>query len=264
MELAGALQVNTSLSTVLLSGCSISASALIALGTVLQSNNSVDRLDISNNAVKHSALSQTLVSNVMTHWGRALETNYGLKTLSFAKMGITDWTMCDFLAGTLHNNQNLTTLDLSCNKITRDGGAALCKALESHAALNNLKLSCCSLQDEGAEAISHLLQVNRKIRVLHLDYNKITGKGLAKIAQGIQANYSLVYIALWGNVWSVQACEAYLDLVGGIVSQVAIGSDNAAPVRRKGRLETDVVFYKVEGVLNAAHHETMQSIIPHQ
>jgi Leucine Rich repeat len=44
------------------------------------------------------------------------------------------------------------------NKITRDGGVALCEALETNYSVAYLKLSCCALQDEGALAVSKLLQ----------------------------------------------------------------------------------------------------------
>ena len=164
MAFADALQVNNILSTLLMAGCSIGATSMIALYTVLQSNNAIEIFDVSNNMLRTSSLSQTLIHDVTTHLGRTLQTNYGLKTMYLGKLGITDWVMCDFLANSIFDNQNLVTLDLSCNKISRDGGVALCKALNNHASLNNLKLSCCAIQDEGAEGIAKLLEVNRKIR----------------------------------------------------------------------------------------------------
>lgn len=50
------------------------------------------------------------------------------------------------------------------NRITRDGGVALCGALTDNVSLNHLKLSCCAIQDEGALAVATLLSVNTTIR----------------------------------------------------------------------------------------------------
>jgi hypothetical protein len=85
---------------------------MIALATVLQSNNVVEILDLSNNLMRTSNLTQSLVSNTMSHFARTLQANYGLKAVYLSKLGITDWIMCDFLAKSIGDNQNLVTLDL--------------------------------------------------------------------------------------------------------------------------------------------------------
>lgn len=113
MALASTLQVNTTLETLLISGCGIPSTAMIAIVSVLQSNNQIETLDISNNLLKTSSLTQSLVNNVMTHFSQTFKTNYGMKALYLSKLGITDWIMCDFLAKSIGNNENIVTLDLS-------------------------------------------------------------------------------------------------------------------------------------------------------
>jgi hypothetical protein len=51
MAWASTLQINATLCDLSFSGCSLLSNSLIALATVLQSNNNVLRMDISNNII---------------------------------------------------------------------------------------------------------------------------------------------------------------------------------------------------------------------
>jgi predicted TIM-barrel enzyme len=98
---------------VFISGCKLPATALIAVATVLQSNNYILQLDVSNNRISTSNLTQTLVDDIMTHFGITLTINYGLKVLNISKMGISDFVMVNILAPALRENKTLETLNLS-------------------------------------------------------------------------------------------------------------------------------------------------------
>lgn len=102
-----------SISHLNLSGCSLGATSLIAIATVLQTNNNIITVDISNNMIPTTSLTQTLVNDIMTHFATTLQLNYGIKHLNFSKMGVSDWSLCDLLASALKLNQNLETLNLS-------------------------------------------------------------------------------------------------------------------------------------------------------
>lgn len=84
---------------------------------------------------------------------------------------------------------------------------------------------------------------------LYIDHNGITGKGLITISKSLTKQFSLKYIALWGNKWDVPACEvrpphfkphspilkktpqAFATLLGGPVSGTSYGDDlSATPV----------------------------------
>jgi Ran GTPase-activating protein (RanGAP) involved in mRNA processing and transport len=164
-------QINTGIANLFVSGCKLPASSLIALATVLQSNNNIIQLDVSNNTLYTASLSQSLLNDVMTHLSMAIKLNYGLKMVNLSKMGITDYIMCNLLGPALQQNKNIETLNLSCNRITRDGGVALAFALSMHSSINYLKLSCCALQDEGAQAIAKLLDTNTSLKEYHA-FNK--------------------------------------------------------------------------------------------
>ena len=100
----------------------------------------------------------------MQQFGNALCTNKTLREISLAKSGITDWVICDFFADNLARNNSLVVLDLSSNKIGKDGGIAFFKAIETHATLLKINLSCCSIQDEGAAQAAQYIISNLKIK----------------------------------------------------------------------------------------------------
>ncbi|KAJ3320598.1 hypothetical protein HDV06_005116 [Boothiomyces sp. JEL0866] len=258
LAIASMLQINTGITNLFLSGCKLQATSLIAITTVLQTNNYIQQLDISNNILSTGSLSQTLLNDVMTHLSIAITNNYGIKNLNISKMGITDYIMCNMLASAFQLNSNIETLNLSGNRITRDGGVALCKALAFHQSINNLKLSCCAIQNEGAEAVAQLLLTNTKLKELYLDYNKITGPGLVAISKGLEANVMLKYIAVWGNSWDAASCEAFAKLLGGPSSVVKIENPKAhVEIDKNPRLvqgNIDVTFCRVQQVLQVARY----------
>lgn len=124
----------------------------------------------------------------------------------------------------------LNVLDLSCNKIGRDGAVAIFKSLRKNETLSCLKMGCCAILDEGAEAAGDMLIQNNSIEKLYLEYNGITGVGLIAIAKGLSRNKSLKTLALWGNDWDVAACEAFAPLAGGVARENSVGkTDDVLP-----------------------------------
>lgn len=164
MAWASTLQINATLCDLSFSGCSLLSNSLIALATVLQSNNNVLRMDISNNIIPNSHQSQSLLTNVAQHISNVLRYNYGVKALFLSKMGFSDWVMCDFFSKAVNENQSLVTLDLSSNRLSRDGAISLFDAIKYHPTLANLKLSCCAAQDQGAIKLAEVLKKNVKLK----------------------------------------------------------------------------------------------------
>ncbi|KAJ3330155.1 hypothetical protein HDU76_006307 [Blyttiomyces sp. JEL0837] len=272
MEFASMLQINTTLTNLSLAGCALSATSLIAFATVLRNNECLEIFDLSNNVSHSNRLTQSLENDIMMHLSTMVKANRGIKILGLAKMGISDWVTVNYLAGAIMGNEGIHELDLSCNKITRDGGVALCQALYKQFFLTTLNLSCCSIQDEGAEAVCVMLLYNRTLKKLYLDHNAIRGKGLRNLAQSLTKNETLTHITLWGNIWDEPACDLFAPLVGGPVKVIAPPSNEAPTMAEKhqsiltkprsaataSRLKpenVDVVFYVVEGALQVARNE---------
>ncbi|KAH9255677.1 hypothetical protein BASA81_006283 [Batrachochytrium salamandrivorans] len=272
MAIASLLQINANIFNLNLSGCSLGATSLIGLSTVLQSNNSVVNLDLSNNIPSISSRTQTLMNDVMAHLSKTLQLNYGIKVLNLSKFGITDWSMCDLLASAIQSNKNIDTLILSCNKISRDGGIALCNSIMRHSSLNILSLSCCAIQDEGAEALAQVIRNNSKLKEIYIDYNKISSIGLIAIADALKENWAIRFIALWGNQWDEASCKAFSRLMNGPTSSVCVGGSQAPllvqqnprsipPSARLQSSMTDVSFYTVETTIHVAHAPKDRRII---
>ncbi|KAI8848200.1 hypothetical protein BC829DRAFT_394639 [Chytridium lagenaria] len=241
------------------------ATSLIALFTVLQNNTTITHLDLSNNESHHSRSSQSLQNDLIMHLARMLKMNRGIKVMGLRKFGVTDWSMTDCLAMAVKVNMGVKELDLSCNRITRDGGVSLCQALYKHSYISRLNLSCCSIQDQGAEAVSLMLLYNKCLSRLFLDHNNISGKGIRALAHAITKNHTITHLTLWGNVWDVEACEAFSTLVGGPFRVVKMAGDAEKHGRQSQRKRkttftrlqpqnVDVVFYSVEGVLHVARN----------
>ncbi|KAJ3099006.1 Leucine-rich repeat-containing protein 34 [Phlyctochytrium planicorne] len=237
----------------------------MAIAKALNINETLQVIDLSDNPIGDGGMefAAMLQNDIMMHLSRMLKVNKSIKYLNLAKFGITDWTMTDCIASAIKVNTGLRSLDLSCNRITRDGGVSLCQALYKHAYIGQLSLSCCAIQDQGAEAVSVMLLYNKSLSRLYLDHNGITGKGLRALAHSIQKNHALTHISLWGNHWDVDACEAFSPLIGGPVRKVQANEDSSANDTNEGdrkeftRLkanDVDVVLYSVEGVLKVARN----------
>ncbi|KAH9270898.1 hypothetical protein BASA83_006851 [Batrachochytrium salamandrivorans] len=259
MAIASLLQINANIFNLNLSGCSLGATSLIGLSTVLQSNNSVVNLDLSNNIPSISSRTQTLMNDVMAHLSKTLQLNYGIKVLNLSKFGITDWIF-------VHDKLTLE-FNLS-NKISRDGGIALCNSIMRHSSLNILSLSCCAIQDEGAEALAQVIRNNSKLKELQ----QISSIGLIAIADALKENWAIRFIALWGNQWDEASCKAFSRLMNGPTSSVCVGGSQAPllvqqnprsipPSARLQSSMTDVSFYTVETTIHVAHAPKDRRII---
>lgn len=105
-------QINTTLKDINLSGTSLSTNSLIAFSTVLQNNDTLEVLDISDNTRNTNSLTQSVQNDIIQHLATMIRFNEGLKELRMAKFGITDWAMVDFLAKGIQQNEHLVVLDL--------------------------------------------------------------------------------------------------------------------------------------------------------
>ncbi|ORX87801.1 RNI-like protein [Anaeromyces robustus] len=217
MAVASMLQINTTLKKLEIYSCSLNSVAIIALATVLRNNSTLNYIDFSDNFQNTHNLTQSVQNAVMLHISNMIKYNNNLCDLRMKKMCITDWAMVDFLEKTIKMNTTLKILDLSSNKLTRDGCVALCSALHYHHSLKSLRLSHCTVQDEGANAIKELLLINEVIEGIFLDFNKITHVGIKYIVDALKVNKSLKIILLWGNIWDTEACNTFVNLLGGPV-----------------------------------------------
>jgi len=268
MAIASMLQINTTLDKLEIYSCSMNSVAVIALATVLRNNTTLHYIDFSDNFQNTNNLTQSVQNAIMLHISDMIKYNCNVSDLRMKKMCITDWAMVDFLEKTIKLNTVLRVLDLSSNKLTRDGCVALCSALHYHHSLKSLRLSHCTIQDEGANAVKELLLINEIIEGVFLDYNKITRIGIKSIADALKINKNLKIILLWGNIWDTEACNIFVNLIGGPVVSLKCepNADRTLPKHydKSGPIRKYANYPEVHNIDGESHYLSHNYYIPCQ
>lgn len=171
-ELFDALQRTTTLHTLDLSFNKINDSAVVVIAEVLRTNQSIMKLDLSNNQIGKGsrALLESLNFN-----GNIMELN-----LSFNRLGDCHYEL-------MSNNVGLLSLDLSHNDIGERGGLSLEQLLRGkNCALTVLNLSQNHLGDMGAHYLASALSHNNNLTELTLCENKIGDKGVLELVDAVK------------------------------------------------------------------------------
>ena len=173
--IAHALQCNSSLTYLDISGHLGSESALSALGEALQSNCSLTHLHLRGERVSLTRF--PFFGSAAVAFSKALQsrntqlTRLDLQFTSFSSScAIT-------LARALRVNGTLERLDLSFNSIDCRGAVALAQALNTNQTLTHLQLYYNKIGDTGAKAFVKVLQCNKTLMFLNLGYNSMSESG---------------------------------------------------------------------------------------
>ncbi|XP_068699981.1 nucleotide-binding oligomerization domain-containing protein 2-like isoform X2 [Montipora foliosa] len=188
-SLSQTLAVNTSLTTLYLSGSFIGAEGATSLSQALAVNTSLTTLGLAHNSIGDegaTSLSQALAVNT------SLTTLY----LSLNSIGAEGATS---LSQALAVNTSLTTLNLSDNSIGAEGATSLSQALAVNTSLATLYLSDNSIGAEGATSLSQALAVNTSLTTLYLSLNSIGAEGATSLSQALAVNTSLTTLNLSHN-----------------------------------------------------------------
>ncbi|KAL8569742.1 hypothetical protein ACOMHN_007265 [Nucella lapillus] len=227
MYFAQALQINTTLQHLDLGDTDLRTESLIALATVLLHNTSLKSINV-NRPILFTHMEEPTV-----HFTLMLKVNTSLEEIHLQKYDMRDFGAFR-LAENLMHNFNLRYLNLSCNRITRDGVKELAKVLKQNTALETLDMSNNRLEDDGATHIAEALALfNTRLRCLVVAYNNIRSDGLCAIADAMKTNTTLTNVYIWGNKLEEPASIAFDSLI------------------KSGRLDlrnTDVQPYTVDGV----------------
>ena len=174
--IAHALQCNSSLTYLDISGHLGSESAVSALGEALQSNCSLTHLYLRGERVSLTRFPFFGYSAAVA-FSKALQsrntqlTRLDLQFTSFSSScAIT-------LARALGVNGTLERLDLSFNNIDCRGAVALAQALSTNQTLTHLRLVHNKIGDTGAKAFVKVLQCNKTLMFLSLKFNSMSESG---------------------------------------------------------------------------------------
>ncbi|XP_059158900.1 leucine-rich repeat-containing protein 34-like isoform X2 [Physella acuta] len=205
MAFAQALQINTTLESLDIGDADLTIECLIALATVLRDNHTLKALNVNR------PLLWTVQEEPTDHFTRMIKVNKGLRELHMQKFNMRDLGACRFAENLVHNF-TLTYLNLSCNRITRDGVKELSKVLKLNTALRVLDLSFNRLEDDGAMHLAEAIgPYNTTLECLNIVSNKIGPKGLCSIADALNYNSTLTSLYIWGNEFDDTVCMAYAE-----------------------------------------------------
>ncbi len=137
-----------------------------------------------------------------------LENNITTLDLSMNKIGDQE---AEALAEALKSNTSLQSLNLSNNWIGDQGAAALAEALKSNTSLQSLNLGGKWIGDKGAEALAEALKSNTSLQSLNLYNNQIGAKGAAAFAEALKSNTSLQSLDLSYNQIGDQGAAALAE-----------------------------------------------------
>jgi len=148
----------TSLESLEVADCGLSYDGIISIfNSIREPNSKLLKLDISGCRLLGCE------QNLAYHIEDCLRTNPRLQRLHIRKAGLTDTAVSRIATG-LQFTDNLTFLDLSANKLSRDSAGLLCPVLDK---LEVLDLSSNRIQSEGAIKIAQrIIQSEIKLNTL--------------------------------------------------------------------------------------------------
>jgi Ran GTPase-activating protein (RanGAP) involved in mRNA processing and transport len=166
------------------------AQGIIDLGNFLQTNSSVQKLDLTSHiSMASSSLAITEHMSMIEEAVRAVSE------------GLT-------------NNSTLKVLHICYNYMGDKAAQHLSTALKSNSTLEILKISCANIGEEGAAFMGQALKANSGLRTLDLSYNLLF-KGASHIFDAFKQNSTLKNLNLSGN--GITAVKEILS--GGVLSE---------------------------------------------
>ena len=215
--LATALETNTTLTNLNLSGNNLGPSSAESLATALKTNTSLSNLNFSGNnlgpagaeSLATALKTNTALTNLNLYFNNlgpagaeslatALKTNTTLTNLNMSVNNLGPGG-AESLATVLKTNTTLTNLDLSGNNLGPADAESLATALQKNKTLTNLNLSVNNLGPAGAESLAKALETNTTLTNLDLMRNNLGSAGAESLATALKTNASLTHLGLADN-----------------------------------------------------------------
>eukprot|EP01129_Flabellula_baltica_P013368 TRINITY_DN6180_c0_g1_i1.p1 TRINITY_DN6180_c0_g1~~TRINITY_DN6180_c0_g1_i1.p1 ORF type:complete len:996 (-),score=261.58 TRINITY_DN6180_c0_g1_i1:19-3006(-) len=167
------LQFNTSIRKIVLKGCYDGTNEYIELFDALSSNNhsAVESIDISGNNIDDK------VAPSFANWLTGI--NHGFTSLNIENLGFRKPAMVKILeaiAGNIHVTAELKNLNISGNRLEREGTDSLCRYLRGPNSLSTLNLADTSIVITSIFAAISDGSGCRELREINLSKNKITNR----------------------------------------------------------------------------------------
>ena len=168
-----------------------------ALSEYLRVNSSLQSLEISDNRIEDSGLTEIL-NNLPSTLVRLIASDCHLTyngAVSFSKV--------------LSINKVLKYLKISSNSIGDDGISAISDGLCINTTLIQLIARRCEFHSKGAESIATMLQANKTLKYLDISSNNIGDDGIKATTLSIQANTTLIRL----NVFNCRSTKGIANML---------------------------------------------------
>ncbi|XP_041960847.1 NACHT, LRR and PYD domains-containing protein 12-like isoform X23 [Alosa sapidissima] len=167
------------LQTLRLADCKLTDKSYEMVASVLQSPNSLQELDLSDNDLGDSGaqlLSKGLSSS-----------NCKIHTLRLTDCKLSEKS-CGIVASVLQSPNSLIELDLNYNDLGDSGVQLLSKGLSSsHCKLQTLRLAKCTLSEKSCGIVATVLQSPNSLIELDLNYNDLRDSGVQLLSKGLSS-----------------------------------------------------------------------------
>ena len=181
-----------------------------AIAHALQCNSSLTYLDISGHLGSESAVSAL---------GEALQSNCSLthlylrgKRVSLTRGPFFGYSAAVAFSKALQSrNTQLTRLDLQFTSFSSSCAITLARALGVNGTLERLDLSFNNIDCRGAVALAQALSTNQTLTHLQLFHNKIGDTGARAFVKVLQSNKTLMFLSLKSNSISESGKELFKD-----------------------------------------------------
>ena len=197
---------------------------------ILGKNKILQQLDFSNNDITTkgaTVISERLqmLQHLKMSWNdHVIDTNHS--SVSFTRKHLSDIDV-HIVAKVLCSNETVTKLDLSQNRISKNGAISISQcieynktlkeldlskniisnvglkkiavAMQTNQTLQKLNISHNNISDDGAVAISKCLKVNNTLQELNMSHNKVSDNGIINIGEAMQINTTLKILDISQN-----------------------------------------------------------------
>ncbi|KAJ3333753.1 hypothetical protein HDU76_004249 [Blyttiomyces sp. JEL0837] len=199
----------TSASEIVLRHHGLGVKGAQAVAAVLENNNTITCLDLSNNWIESGG----------AYIGRSLQINRTLAYLNLTdnRLGLQGGLE---MAEMLSFNGSLKTLILKGNSLGDKEATSLAEGLRQNSTLQTLDISNNKIGDLGAIALGSGLIHNDSLKELNLGWNEIRARGIAGFCNNAKENNTLGTLALDDNgiTDNAQGVGAFLQKSNSIMS----------------------------------------------
>ncbi|XP_023234780.1 leucine-rich repeat-containing protein 74A-like [Centruroides sculpturatus] len=187
--LVHALQMNSSVNDLRLTGNNIDSEGASHLVTLLKKNVFITNLNLSYNQVCNDG--SEAISTL-------LKTSFYIESINLSHNKIYQ-DQTQLLADGIKISQSLIELDLSHNYLSKVGGTIIGQLLAENPVLKRLNLSWNDIYGSGAIRLMLGLKQNTKLEVLHLKHNRFNDDVAQSIREMLAANKTLQELDLSFN-----------------------------------------------------------------